>query len=102
MKRSRKSTLVAAIAVGTLGLPPAAAWAQVSENCIRWSEEKEGLRCFDCIQRVWTGNKWKLVNTCKPNATSGFTWRSETGAPGQVHNMCWQWDGFVGWRWVCR
>ncbi len=102
MRRSRKSTLLAAITtVITLGLP-AAAWAQVSENCIRWSAEKEGWKCFECIQRVWTGTKWKLVNTCKPNATNGFTWGGGAGAPGPVNNMCWQWDGLVGWRWVCK
>ncbi len=21
---------------------------------------------------------------------------------GHVHSVCWQWDNFEGWRWVCR
>ncbi len=28
-------------------------------------DETNGAKCMHCIERVWIGHHWKLVNTCK-------------------------------------
>ncbi len=72
MTRSRRKTLLtaASMLIG-LGLTPVS-WAAGREDCVRWSSEKEGMRCFECMKRVWTGHEWRLQNTCPPRAPYNF------------------------------
>ena len=57
-----KTTIILAALLGIVH--PAAAGA--GATCQRWSNEKEGVRCLDCIRRVWDGHRWREVNTCPP------------------------------------
>ncbi len=29
-------------------------------------DRSQSILCFECMNRVWTGHNWRLVNTCKP------------------------------------
>ena len=37
------------------------------DDCYRWSDSSDRLRCFDCMKTVWSpGQGWHRVNTCAP------------------------------------
>ncbi len=40
--------------------------ASAEDDYCRWGGDNgQSIRCFDCMQREWTGYNWRLVNTCK-------------------------------------
>ncbi len=72
----RKQTaliLASAFAAG-LSMTSSASANDYQTTCARW-DETQSMRCFDCMERVWTGHGWQLVNTCQPRVTpDGFAW----------------------------
>ncbi len=72
MTRSKTSRLLAVTTMLISLCVAPASWARGPEDCIRYGSEKEGMRCFDCIRRVWTGHGWQLQNTCQPRAPYNF------------------------------
>lgn len=66
MSTNTIKTLVAALALlGTAGVASA---HPDSTACTRW-DESDSMRCFECMQRVWTGHDWTIVNTCPRRST---------------------------------
>lgn len=36
------------------------------DNCVRWHDTAELMRCFHCLEKVWTASGWQWANTCPP------------------------------------
>ncbi len=60
--------LMACFAGLSLALPAAAR----DDTCPWGGDSSQAMRCFDCMKRVWTGQRWKLVNTCRHRTFNGY------------------------------
>lgn len=67
--RTHFFALTFACAMGlSLGVPTTAR----ADTC-RWGgDESQSMRCFDCMKRVWSGQRWTLKNVCRPRAFNDF------------------------------
>lgn len=63
MRMSQKVvvTLAASFFGAIVALPAQAG----HRNSCHHFDETSGSKCMDCMERVWTGRHWKLVDTCK-------------------------------------
>jgi hypothetical protein len=65
-------TSIAGVALlATLSMTTAALAHQDSTACAAW-DESDSMRCFECMQRVWTGHDWTIVNTCPRRSTGPY------------------------------
>jgi len=72
-KHAIKPILVAVSLLGAVGVS-SAALAQADDDCL-WQDRSNSIRCFDCLNRVWTGSGWRLVNTCvRRGAAPSYGW----------------------------
>ncbi len=72
--KKQNALILAAAFVAGLGMALPASATDYQTTCARW-DETQSIRCFDCMERVWTGHDWQLLNTCQPRATpDGLAW----------------------------
>lgn len=71
MIKQAKLFLVAAL-VSLTGLSFAVSTPAHAGTCKWGGDESDSIRCFDCMRRVWTGERWALVNTCRPHYFNDF------------------------------
>jgi len=60
-------SMIAAVALSATASLSTAALAQ-DADCTRW-DRTDSFRRFECLNRVWTGDGWRLVNTCPRRST---------------------------------
>ena len=63
MSTHAMKTIIAAVTLLATASLSTAAVAQADDDCTRY-DRSDRLRCFHCLNRVWTGTGWRLVNTC--------------------------------------
>ena len=69
---STNTAVIAAVTLlATVGMGAVALAHPDSTACTRW-DESESMRCFDCMQRVWTGHDWTIVNSCERRSTAPY------------------------------
>jgi hypothetical protein len=59
-----RASVVIGLIIASVG-SSAPAVAQGDDVCPWGGDRSQSLLCFECMQRVWTGRNWRLVNTCK-------------------------------------
>lgn len=72
MAKRTTAILIAAWACATvlgLAIPDAAR----AGTCPWGGDESQSMRCFDCMRRVWTGERWALRNTCSSHYFNDFS-----------------------------
>jgi hypothetical protein len=68
MKHYARSAMVAVACAAGVGAS-SAAYAHQDASCAQY-DESDGMRCFDCLERVRTSHGWKYVDTCARKETS--------------------------------
>lgn len=63
----RATVLFATFAACVAGLSLAIPGPACADTCPWGGDEAQSMRCFDCMKRVWTGERWELKNTCRPD-----------------------------------
>ncbi len=66
-----KQIIAALTLLSGVGMVSVALATPDSTACTRW-DESDSMRCFECMQRVWTGHDWAIVNTCPRRSTRPY------------------------------
>ena len=82
MKRSGSGSALAALALAATLAASIATQAHAyraylrfdaMDSCYRWRDTSESMRCFDCLEKVWTARGWQWANTCSSRRYQEFS-----------------------------